>query len=529
MSTFTESAWERLRGTTSLVGALLTPTARHDLDWILRWWLTAASAKVLVHEFALFRLDRRSSLDALASPGSETGSELYRAFVAHLLAGDWEAVGLEYPEWDRLRGLVIDQWVDGTAELLERLARDRDVLQRRFAGGCRIGKLLAVRPLSDDRHREGRTVLELGFVHGARVVYKPRPVGIEVWFGQLLSWLSGERPSLLDPGTCSIVDRGTYGWSEFIPVRSCRSIDAVSRFFQRSGALLAVLHALGSVDCHLENLIAHGEHPVLVDAETVLQPRPRLWRRPSVDSCPQDRTEVAGVLETGFLPRPSRRDDADTSGLDGGRITRPIEGALVWRGINTDRMALVDGTASSMNTANGAYLGSQRVDPCRHEAELLLGFDSMYARLVEMRPSLLESSLWKSARGCAIRFLARSTSTYWLMALESLEPRFLRNGSTRRGELERLFVVRDACADAARILPLLQAEVDALARLDVPAFYVPSDDRDLQLQADTIPGFFQESGLGRSARRIGRLGPEDQARQHDLIRQSLATVATSSP
>ena len=37
--------------------------------------------------------------------------------------------------------------------------------------------------------------------------------------------------------------------------------------------LLAVLHALGATDVHRENLVAAGDRPVLVDAETVMHPQ----------------------------------------------------------------------------------------------------------------------------------------------------------------------------------------------------------------------------------------------------------------
>jgi lantibiotic modifying enzyme len=37
--------------------------------------------------------------------------------------------------------------------------------------------------------------------------------------------------------------------------------------------LLALVQALEGTDCHLENIVASGDQPVLVDAETLLHPR----------------------------------------------------------------------------------------------------------------------------------------------------------------------------------------------------------------------------------------------------------------
>lgn len=522
---FAAEAWERLSGTTPLAAALLTDSARARLDWSLRGWLAAVSGKVLTHEFALFRLDRRSPLEAALGGAGGATSDLYRAFVGHLAAGDWGAVRLEYPEWGRLRDVVVDHWVESTAELLERLALDREAIGRVFAAGANVGRVASVRPLTDDRHDGGRLVQAILFEDGTRIVYKPRPVGIEAWFGDLISSLVDGVPSLPGLRTPAILDRGAYGWSEFLPARGCDSPEGVARFFQRSGALLAVFHALGAVDCHLENLIAHGEHPVLVDAETVLQADPRPWRsvpdRPPHDSA----ADVAGVLETGFLPNPIRAEGPDTSGLDGGRTPRAVEGALVWEAVNTDGMALRAATVDSPAADNVVRLGGAGVDPRAHEAELLAGFEAMYAHLVEARGQLLESSLWRSAPGRRIRFLARSTSVYWLLALSSLEPRFMTAESARRRELERLFAPLDDCADPARLRPLLEAEVEALDRLDVPAFYIAADGKDLELPTGSVADFFQESGLERAERRLRGLGPEDLARQRELIRESLGGAA----
>src|SRR5207247_4036470 len=101
---------------------------------------------------------------------------------------------------------------------------------------------------------------------------KPRSMAVDFHFGQLLSWLKdrGSHPPFL---TLKILDRKTHGWSEFIPAGRCTSVEQVSRFYERQGGYLALLYALEATDFHFENLIASGEHPVLVDLEALFHPR----------------------------------------------------------------------------------------------------------------------------------------------------------------------------------------------------------------------------------------------------------------
>jgi hypothetical protein len=67
-----------------------------------------------------------------------------------------------------------------------------------------------------------------------------------------------------------VLGRHEYGWAEYI-LHDLRSEDPAT-YYQLGGSLLAVLHALGARDAHAENVIVAGNSPVLIDAETVLQP-----------------------------------------------------------------------------------------------------------------------------------------------------------------------------------------------------------------------------------------------------------------
>src|SRR5690606_2222121 len=91
-------------------------------------------------------------------------------------------------------------------------------------------------------------------------------------WGALTDWLArtGGCPELRRLG---VIDRGTYGWVEFVGHAACRDTADVDAFYERLGVQIALLYVLEATDMHLENVIACGPHPVLVDLEALFHPR----------------------------------------------------------------------------------------------------------------------------------------------------------------------------------------------------------------------------------------------------------------
>src|SRR5262249_44736564 len=138
--------------------------------------------------------------------------------------------------------------------------------------GDAAGIIVGVEAGAGDTHRNGRSVMIVTLSTGARIVYKPRSLAVDEHFQQLLAWLNecGAEPRFR---ILKYVNRSDHGWVEFIHAHSCGSAEEVSRFYQRQGGYLAILYALEASDFHCENLIAAGEHPVLIDLEALFHPR----------------------------------------------------------------------------------------------------------------------------------------------------------------------------------------------------------------------------------------------------------------
>ena len=87
-----------------------------------------------------------------------------------------------------------------------------------------------------DPHRGGRQVFSVTFANGRRLIYKPKDMGIDVAYNALLAWLNAAgAPITLRP--LRVLDRHSHGWVECAEPAPCADRAAVTRYYQRAGAL----------------------------------------------------------------------------------------------------------------------------------------------------------------------------------------------------------------------------------------------------------------------------------------------------
>lgn len=488
----------------------VAPSARADLERELLTWLCTLAAQVLVHEFGLFRMQRQSPYERSGKQGRESDA-LYQTFVQCLCAGDWRPMFQEYSALARMMGTAMIDWVERSAELLARFAQDHDDLESAVGP---FGRLVAVRPLTGDRHNRGRTVLLLTGATGRRVVYKPRSLGMEAHLYALLQRLT-EHDSLLDMRTPTVIDRGAYGWMSFVEDHPCEDKAGLARYYRRMGMLMAVIYSLNGIDCHMENLVAEDEHPVLVDAETLFYPEPRNVERER-EKEPTDSTR--SVVWTDFLPWEKAGHAADISGFSGGAEPVELDDVPVWDAPNTDAMALTSGTMTSPQQDNAPRTKTEQADPNSYQDDLREGFVEMYHVLMEATPALFNDPCWQGFQSQHTRYLPRSTEMYTNVLMRSLEPASLLSGVDRDIELDVLSRALATRSQKKWIWPLIKAEQRALRRGDLPFFTVPVNNQSLSVAPNTsIDAFFEKSGGEAAEETLHRLGPEDLQEQMDWI------------
>ncbi|MGB5038562.1 MAG: type 2 lanthipeptide synthetase LanM family protein [Blastocatellia bacterium] len=423
---------------------------------------------------------------------------------------------------------AIDQHVDVCTELIGRICEDATALASLCGTEGKLGRVAFVTGDVGDTHRGGRSVSIVGFENGCRVVYKPRSLGVEARFYQLLGWLEarGFRPTFR---RLAIVERQNYGWAEFVEWSGCNSLSELAHYYERLGGLLAVLYALEAVDLHYENLVAVGSDPILIDLEGLFHPRILGQRMPS--SAQLGQVAIArSVLRTGLLPNGTGSIDqidgvVDLSGLSD--VDNQVSPWSVQRPDmpGTDELRLVSTQTRLGGGRNVPTLLGKRATATDFCESIISGFRRMYSIILTHRRDLLSDDGPIAAfKDQEVRVIARRTSVYGRLLDESYHPDTLREALSRDLFFDRLWV---GAENAEGKEALLRAERAALRRNDIPAFYsTPGSVDTWDGCGQTLAGFLDDQPLHAVAEHINSFDESDLWRQEHYIRATLATTVS---
>ncbi|HEX2222968.1 MAG TPA: type 2 lanthipeptide synthetase LanM family protein [Thermoanaerobaculia bacterium] len=458
----------------------------------------------------------------------ETPEERFRSFVERL-RDPAVAAGIlgQYPVLARALVTLLDRWVAVRLELMERLAADWESLRALFSPGADPGALVEVKTGLGDPHRGNRSVTLFRFESGLRLIYKPKSLAVEKAFQELLDW-TATRSFAPAFRTLRLLDRGEYGWIEFIEAAPCPDEEAVRRFYRRQGGYLALLWLLEATDFHWENLIAAGEHPVLVDLEALFQPRMGdLGKAPGeVDEARVGRVLQRTVLNTGLLPSRTWNDDGgggvDLSGLagTGGQaappVLRPEQGG-------TDEMRFSLQPIAIPAADNLPTLGDGPVTVAPYLDEVVAGFTRMAALFLEHREEMASPGGPLHAFSDAeVRIIVRPTRNYALLHFESLHPFTLGDALDRDRLFDRLWLAAPEAPFLERLIP---AERRDLLRGDIPMFTTRAGSRDVwSADGERFTDLQPDTGLERVLRRLHGLDEAEIGRQSWIVHNSLATL-----
>ena len=510
---FVQVAYKKLQKTSHAHFDLFTPAALESLEQMLLVKLSSICSRPLALELNVARL--------LGALKGDTAKDRYYYFVRHKIGTQDGLLAFfsEYPVAARLVAMQVDQWIDATGEFLERLSNDLPEIVMHFTNGEDPGKIVAIVDHLSDSHCHGRTTKQLSFASGLQVLYKPKNLTIDHAFQDLLHWINGKQ-RFLPLKTFSLLNKTSYGWVEFLSVKTCLDSHQIENYFHRAGMLLCILHVLGATDCHSENLFACGEHPVLVDLETLLEvcPAPDKGQDSNADEVAQEISRMS-LQHTGMLPRwifaNAGADGADFSGLLGGKEQKLPYRIPRWVDTQTDRMRL-EFNYLTVNT------GPDRPMLTGSEEPIERGFEEMYRFLIESKDALRSSGLLNRLFAGEVRYLNRSTAEYALILQKSTDPNFLREGIDRSIHLD-LLCRNVFLRDIESLWVLVKAERQALERLDIPYFTAGATETFLKSdRKEILPDLRLVSSRDRVLHRLSDLNVETMKRQILFMRACIS-------
>ena len=484
--------------------------------------LTSIVSRTMVLELQVARLQDRLQGE---TPEARFHSFIYYISQEHVAQSLLE----EYPVLARVLTTCLEAWVEASLEFLSRLCADWQAILQTFAQGEEPG-LLVKMEVSGDYHRRGRAVALLGFSSGFRLVYKPKSLDADENFQALLSWLNrhGQEPELRPT---RMINRGTYGWCEFLAFQPCTSSEEVARFYQREAGLLAVLYLLAATDFHYENILAVGEHPMLVDYESLFHPAVRTGTAERDERIRNVLDDT--VFSVGLLPRrtwgTAEFAGVNLSGLGGDFAqVSPREGTH-WFHTGTDEMHMgrKHGTIAGKEGHNLPILNGQQVSVLEHREAFVAGFTATYQLLLQHRAELQASDgpLARFADN-ELRLLVRPTYIYSLMLRESYHPDLLRDGLERDRFFEKLWKPAKLAPTLPQFIPFERAD---LWQGDFPIFFVRPDSHHIwSSSGEHLENVLLYSGMERVQRNLQRLSEADLQWQQWIIQASLTALTINT-
>lgn len=454
-----------------------------------------------------------------------TPRERYLDFVSRL--GDLaEAVRLlaEYPVLARRLTVAAEQWTGTHLTFVRRLAADLPRISAVFAAGAPLGRVTEIRTGLGDAHRGGASVTGVRFADGTHIVYKPRPIDVDVHFQDLLRWLNPQlKLPLLEvdqlPGD-------GYGWMAHVTARHCRDHAELRAFYHRAGVLAALLYVLDAVDCHAQNLIAVGDQPVLVDLEALLHPD---LREPAKDLSVSERLArqdaAHSLLRSGLLPQrmwdENGNGGTDLSALGWDPARLPPRAVPQVAEAGTDTMHIGYAPAEVQAADSRPVPADRPLRLADFVDDLDAGFTEAYTAMAGAKPAV--RGLLRAFAADQTRLLRRDTLEYRSLLSAAHHPDLLRDALDQERHLDRLWALAAWEDSAAAFLAHERAD---LRNNDIPLFTVRPDSTDARSSTGAlIPAVIDRPALDAALDKLAGLGTQDLAHQRQLLRLSVTTAA----
>jgi type 2 lantibiotic biosynthesis protein LanM len=522
---FIHIARQKLEAKLSFDYPTLSEKCQGKLERNLLESLTELCQQTLSIEFQIFQTSKQLSfVYRLGKLQNSHSREQYNQFVEKMLLGGLLDYFEEYSVLALLVAILTDYWVENTYEFIYRLASDWFEIERTFQNNTQLGEVIDIQPGMSDRHNNGRSVWSITFASGLKLIYKPKNLGLEETFFELIANLN-QIGIPLELKVLKILNRCQYGWVEYVEYTPLQDSESAVRYYQRSGMLLCILYVLAGADFHQENIIACGEQPVAIDLEMLMSATVRLEETP--DDI-QDAFFLANlqfsqsVISTSFLPKweVGRNGEVyDLSALGGVGGQETSHSVLVWENINTDGMVVSDEYVEIEPNYNIPILNGNYILASDYVDEVVDGFKQMYQFLMTYKDTLLIDSLLIKFQNQQVRSVYRSTQVYASLLQDTLQPKNLRDGADFSIALDVLCKAFLEHEHRPAHWDIIAAEKQALVHLDIPLFTTSSDSDNLQISSHQyIERYFVESSYKFVVNRLHQLCRDDLEQQIIYIR-----------
>lgn len=419
------------------------------------------------------QLGRRAvvlELNILALRGALQGaneSQKYRDFVEGFNSPDRRIAFFQsYPVLFRIVVTKLNLWSDSLIEFIFRLQADRELLSSEF-GICPGARLKSVSP-SGDTHNSGRSVMVIEFSDGKRLVYKPRSTSLESGFQKYIAFFN-EAKSDLCLRRIIVLDKGAYGWVEYVSFVDLKNEDESDKYHYKLGFLTSIVYSLSGVDIFFENLICSEDGPVVIDLETMFHtPIDDIYQKSPVKALQFHLHEsVSGI---GVLPQPIRgateTELFDISVMGAKKNAKaPYKVTGIENFGRADmRITEIPGWIPETNSTSENSFDYKRKAQSFYDG-LQVGLNSIlkYQNVLASSGGVIDQCFALSKR----RLIVRDTKVYGTLQKDETHPDLLRNQIDREWHWDNLWAEH---IERPTLSLFCQSELKQLKQGDIPYF-----------------------------------------------------------
>ncbi|HEY9063012.1 MAG TPA: type 2 lanthipeptide synthetase LanM family protein [Pseudobacteroides sp.] len=474
--------------------------------------LNDMSYRVLILETNIARMDNRLL--------GENSTQKAEYFANTLLKDESYLRSLydEYNELTRLMKIKVENTCKYLKDIIRNTKNEYNNLSDCFSEGKGLGKIRSIVLGTGDTHNDGKSVACITFDSGVRLAYKPRALDLEYKYLSFIDWINQQDIHCfykLKSPKVHYID--SAGWMEFIDHTYCQSPNDIARFYSRIGQLLCLLYLFNAKDFHYENLIAHGDQPVLIDLETLFHPEILNINMESSDaSTVAMRIINSSVKGIALLPtqivNQKNNKVLEIGGLSNeNEQVAPFKSIFI-KDIDTDEIKVEAGYGYIHSKDNSPIIDGNNVKSEQYIKEIKDGFIYTY-KWIQENKDLFKATVNDMFEGCLCRILYRPTNIYMQLLSTSYHPDLLRNPIDRKVYLHRIGLVTDEDKKDIAV-----SELSQMLNGDVPYFSVYLEkDKVLDGSKKEVASLPMGSTLGTVTGKIEGLSDHDFNRQLALI------------
>lgn len=477
-------------------------------DGTLQGLLLKVSKRVLIADMNNCKADGKLH--------GNTEDEEYQDYVFHYLMEPEYLEGLfhRYPVLEEVLFQTLTFYVRNISEIIEHLSLDREDLNAQFFEDNPFNKVRHIAGSGSDTHCENRMVYKVELDNGEVLYHKPRRNEGIHFFNDLYTRI-GESCGLSVYVT-PVFMRAGYAWEKDVSYRACDTEQQTEDYFKRLGMILCICHLCHTSDMHYENIIAHGEYPVLIDYETLIQ---LPFQPVNFDTSEADAAVRMSVLTIGLLPffgMDMKKMKADFSGLcgDGGQVLNFKVPVIMNPGKSSMQIGYT--FAKTREQKNRVHLNEKVINPSEYVKQIEEGFELAYTYICENKQEIYDCV--QHISDGVFRHLFRNTQEYQMILDLSYHPEFMREDGKRKS-----FFAEALSVPGFQDKPwIIEQEMQDLLNGDIPYFQFRMSGKDvLNSKGDAVASYFQATGIEFLKEQMESQSMADMKLQEQFIEVSL--------